>query len=167
MSSLASFTSSCQPIETAVNCGRSPTIISAAFTSSLASCPWVTTTTPITKTYRKAGPLFLSIRPSGARQIPVPHAHPGHAHVVERLAQPFADHHRTMPAAGAADRNRQIAFSLGDVEGNHVAQIRFQAVDEFAGGRVALHEIGDRLVAAGAPAQRAHEMRVRQAAHVE
>ena len=50
MSSRASFTSSCQPIETAVNCGRSPTIISAALTSSVASCPWVTTTTPIIPT---------------------------------------------------------------------------------------------------------------------
>ena len=47
ISSRASFTSSCQPMETAVNCGRSPTIISAALTSSVASCPCVTTTTPI------------------------------------------------------------------------------------------------------------------------
>jgi hypothetical protein len=30
-----------------VNYGRSPTIISAALTSSMASCPCVTTTTPI------------------------------------------------------------------------------------------------------------------------
>ena len=47
ISSRASFTSSCHPIDTAVNCGRSPTIISAALTSSVASCPCVTTTTPI------------------------------------------------------------------------------------------------------------------------
>src|SRR5438132_1248932 len=55
MSPRASFTSSCQPIDTAVNCGRSPTIISAALTSSVASCPWVTTTTPITGAYGMAG----------------------------------------------------------------------------------------------------------------
>src|SRR6185437_13114313 len=48
MSSRASLTSSCHPIETAANLGRSPTIISAALRSSVASCPWDTTTTPIT-----------------------------------------------------------------------------------------------------------------------
>ena len=37
ISSRASLASSCHPIETAVNCGRSPTIISAAFTNSVAS----------------------------------------------------------------------------------------------------------------------------------
>ena len=33
----ASCTSSCQPIDTATTCGRSPTMVSAAFTSSVAS----------------------------------------------------------------------------------------------------------------------------------
>jgi len=37
MLSRACSTSSCQPIETAAKCGRSPTIISAEFTSSVAS----------------------------------------------------------------------------------------------------------------------------------
>ena len=46
ISSRACPTSSCQPIETAAKCGRSPTIISAELTSSVASCPCVTTSTP-------------------------------------------------------------------------------------------------------------------------
>jgi hypothetical protein len=39
ISACASSVSSCQPIETAANRGRSPTIVSAAFNSSVASCP--------------------------------------------------------------------------------------------------------------------------------
>ena len=47
MASRAVSTSSCQPIETAAKRGSSPTIISAALTSSVASWPCVTTTTPM------------------------------------------------------------------------------------------------------------------------
>ena len=39
ISSRASCTSSCQPIDTAEKFGRSPTMVSAALTSSVASCP--------------------------------------------------------------------------------------------------------------------------------
>ena len=46
IASRAVSTSSCQPIETATKPESSPTIISAALTSSVASCPCVTTTTP-------------------------------------------------------------------------------------------------------------------------
>src|SRR5262249_19434156 len=59
IASRAWSTSSCQPIETAAKCGRSPTIISAAFKSSAASCPCVTTTTPTFMSYRGASPLGL------------------------------------------------------------------------------------------------------------
>ena len=132
-------TSSCQPIDTAVNCGRSPTIISAAFTSSVASCPCVTTTTPITAAYRRldrqavADHAFTRSRcRTRTRAAPMS---------AERLAQPLGDHHRAVPAAGAADRNRQVALAFGDVVRQHEAQIVFEPVHELARRRVALHEI--------------------------
>ena len=81
--------------------------------------------------------------------------------------QPLGDHHRPVPAAGAADRDRQVALPFRDVVRQDEAQVLLQPVHELAGRRVALHELGDRPVAAGPPPQRRHEMRIRQAAHVE
>ena len=89
--------SSCQPIDTAANRGRSPTIVSAAFTSSVASWPWVTTTTPIMPTHAHESRCFtrsrtpLTLAPSD-------------------LLQRLGDHHRSVPAAGAADGHGQVAL---------------------------------------------------------
>src|SRR5690349_8305015 len=165
MSSRASFTSSCQPIETAVNFGRSPTIISAALTSSFASCPCVTTTTPITTAYRRPG--------GGGRrdlfpgQIAVPHADARDAEVCQRGAQPLRDPDGTVPSARAADPHREVALALRDVERDDVAEVLLEAVHELARGDIPLEILGDGAVAAGPPPQRRHEVRVRQAADVE
>ena len=89
------------------------------------------------------------------------------ADVAERLPQPLRDHDGSMTSSGAADGDRQIALALGDVVRNHEAHVRIQAIHELPGRRIAFEKIGDRLVAAGAAAQRGNEVRVRQAADVE
>src|SRR4051812_44680460 len=114
MSSVASVTSSCHPMETAANRGRSPTIISAAFKSSVASCPWVTTTTPITA---------LSYGRSGAPDVAMAYADRDAGDVRERLLQPLRNHHGTMASAGAADCHGQVRLPFGDVMRHDVLDV--------------------------------------------
>src|SRR5438105_8914253 len=155
ISSLASLTSSCHPIETAANRGRSPTIISAAFSSSVASCPWVTTTTPITG---------LSYGRSGAPDIAMAHADRDPGHVGQRLLQPFGNHDRAVPPAGAADGDGEVRLSFRDVVRHDVLDVLLEPVHELARRLVALHEIHHGPVASGALAERRDEMRAGQAA---
>src|SRR3954469_476546 len=158
MSSLASVTSSCQPIETAAKRGRSPTIISAALRSSVASCPWVTTTTPITDT---------SYGRDGAPRNAMTDAHGDPWDAGQRLLKPLGNHHRAVASAGAADGDSEVRLSFGDVVRHDVLDVFLEAIHELARRLVPLHEIHDRAVPAGALAQRRHEMRIRQAADVE
>ena len=46
--------------------------------------------------------------------------------------QPLGDHHRAVPAAGAADRDRQIALAFGDVVRHDEPQVVLQPLDELA-----------------------------------
>src|SRR5262249_54839853 len=159
ISSRASFTSSCQPIDTAVNCGRSPTIISAAFTSSVASCPWVTTTTPITasmvRQVERVGqvgrgwpgpappahppppspprPRHPPPRPPHAPRSPPPPP-PGNRR--QPRAQPSGDHDRPVPPARAADGDRQVALPLVDVVRDDVAKVLLEPIHELARRRI-------------------------------
>src|SRR4051812_4264687 len=124
MSSLASLTSSCHPIETAANRGRSPTIISAALSSSMASCPCVTTTTPITR---------LSYGRSCASDIAMTDTD-GHARDVdERLFQSFGDHDGPVASPGAANRDRQVRLPFRDVVRDDVFHVVLEPVHEFPG----------------------------------
>src|SRR3954462_12768261 len=132
ISSRASSVSSCQPIDTAVNCGRSPTIISAAFTSSVASCPWVTTTTPIMARSLIRSQGAAAPRRSWLRDVPVAHADAHARHRRQRLAQPLADHHRAVAPPRAADADREIALALGDIVRNDVLQVVGELVHELA-----------------------------------
>src|SRR5437764_5291552 len=158
MSSLASVTSSCQPIDTAANRGRSPTIISAALSSSVASCPWVTTTTPITR---------LSYGRSCASDVTMTDAERDARNVDERALQALGDHDRPVASPGAADGDGQIRLSLEDVMRHDIADVVFEPVHEFSRRLVAFHEGHDGAIASGPAAQRGHEVRIRQAADVE
>src|SRR6185503_8493896 len=93
ISSRASAVSSCQPIETAANRGRSPTMVSVAFTSSVASWPCVTTTTPIIDS-----------------AVPMLYTHRDPFDAGQRLFELLGDHHGAVTAAGAADGHRQVAL---------------------------------------------------------
>ena len=118
MSSRASLTSSCQPIDTAVNCGRSPTIISAAVQQLGRQLPVrdddnadhdpvvslrlarlrLPTTSPVPSRFMtsRCRPAVMSLMP----------------------ARPCAAVRRSSPSvppAGAADRDRQVALALRDV----------------------------------------------------
>src|SRR5207247_10166002 len=118
----AAVTSSCQPIETAANRGRSPTIISAALSSSVASCPWVTTTTPITG---------LSYGRSCASDVAMTDAEHDAGNIEERALQAFRDHHRPVPAPGAADGDGEIRLPFRDVMRHDVPDVVFEPVHEF------------------------------------
>src|SRR5712691_1114379 len=135
MSSLASLTSSCQPIETAANRGRSPTIISAALRSSMASCPWVTTTTPITG---------LSYGRSCASDIAMADADGDAGNTGEGPLEPLRDHDRSVAAPRASDGDREVRLPFGDVVRNDVLDVLLEAVHELARRLVALHEGHDR-----------------------
>src|SRR3954469_14511494 len=149
----ARSTSSCQPIETAVKCGRSPTIISAAFNSSAASCPCVTTTTPT----------FMSVD----RNVAVADAHLHALPPREPLLDRLRNHDRSVPAASAADPDRQVRLALGDVL-RHQEPKQVERVFEEVVRRVGLLKEGaDLAVATGVRTQPGHEMRIGQEADVE
>ena len=86
--------------------GRSPTMVSAALTSSVARCPWVTTTTPIMPASPSRG---------GGRAWSRPSRPPARASALR-------PEHRAMPAAGAADGHRQIRLAFVHVVRHEVAQ---------------------------------------------
>src|SRR5688572_19447838 len=93
ISSRASAVSSCQPIDTAANRGTSPTMVSVALTSSVASCPCVTTTTPII-----------------GSTVPVLDAHGDAFDAAQRLLQLFREHDGAMTSARTPDGHGQIAL---------------------------------------------------------
>ena len=113
------FTSSCQPIETAVNCGRSPTIVSAAFTSSVASCRGSRRPRRSCSTIGLRGqrPASESDRPAASSRRLAP-CRDGRTRIctpsrsASDLPQRLGDHHRAVPAAGAADGHRQVALAF-------------------------------------------------------
>src|SRR4029077_7779941 len=55
--------------------------------------------------------------------------------VMQRLAHRFREHHRAMPPARAAKRNRQIAFPFLDVMRDQINQQAFDSPQEFPGLR--------------------------------
>src|SRR5437899_6510003 len=160
MASRAAVTSSLHPMETAAMRGISPTMVRAAFTSSPASCPCVTTTIPIMPSLRtdsstqrsqrwqdepedaengESCPIpLVSSRPLRSlcvlcvkRPLPtchellsqVPVADPHRVALgPEHLGQRVGDHHRAVPAARAADADREVALPLLDVAGDHVGE---------------------------------------------
>ena len=111
----------------------SPTIISAALTSSVASWPWVTTTTPMSGAARRVdhggrirrarSQALATSRCLTRRRTPVEAA--------QRLGQRFGDGHRSMAAAGAADGDGQVALALARVARNQ----ELQQVGDLARGR--------------------------------
>src|SRR5262245_46644895 len=101
------------------------------------------------------------------RDVPVPNPHARGGDAAERAAQALRDHNRAMPAARAADRNRQIALPFRYVERDDVSDVLLEAIHEGARTAVALHELHDRPVASGPAAERRDEMRIRQAPRVE
>src|SRR5436190_9969442 len=87
--------------------------------------------------------------------------------VGQRPPQAFGDHHRAMSAARTPDANGQIAFALGDIVWQYVAQVAFEPFDELLSGGVLLHERRHGPVAARPPAQCRYEMRIRETPDVE
>src|SRR5258707_6515565 len=144
--------SSVHPMDTAAMAGMSPTIVRAAFTSSAASAPCVTTTMPITRS------LLAQVAMADADGIPVPG---------QLLRHRVRDNDRPVAAARAPDPDGEVALPLLDVARDHVGQEVVQLLDEARGVRLALHVADDRRVVAGEGLERGHEVRIGQEAHVE
>src|SRR5258706_609325 len=97
----------------------------------------------------------------------MPHAHANGGDVTQRAFQALGNHPRTVSAARAADRHREIALALGDVERHDVSDVLAQPIHELHGGRIALHERHDGPIPPGAAPESRDEVGVRQAADVE
>src|SRR5256885_14335105 len=95
--------------------------------------------------------------------IPVAHPDARNAQARQRLAQALRNHDRTVAPARAADGDRQVALALRDIERDDVPHVLLEALDERASAGITLHELDHCAIAAGSPAQRRDEMRVRQA----
>ena len=85
----------------------------------------------------------------------------------EVAADPVGDGDRAVAAAGAADRDRQVALALGDVGGDEELEQRQQAAVELAGLGPGLDVLADLLVQAGQRPQLVDVVRVGQEADVE
>src|SRR6185436_13418599 len=145
--------SSAQPMETAAMAGTSPTMLRAALTSSPATCPWLTTTIPITPASRLP-------------QVPVAHAH-SVALARDGLAQGVGHHDRAVPPARAAHGDGEVALALPDVARDHVGEQAAQLAQEGEGVGLPLHVAHHRRVVPGQGLELGHEVRVGQEAHVE
>src|SRR5262245_7763696 len=104
---------------------------------------------------------------SDLRNVAMSDPHARGRDTAERAAQALRNHHRAMPTASAANRNRQIALPLRDVERDDVSHVLLEAIHEGARPAVALHELHARAVASGPAAERRGELRIRQAPRVE
>src|SRR5512132_437745 len=156
--------SSSGPMQTALMFACGPTTCSSAEINSSASRPWVTMTRPIMASGR---PRILSRVPS-ARAIQVAMKN---LHSLALAPQPggelFRDINRTMSAAGAADGDRQIALSLGDVprqQGMKQPRERFEKWSELL---IGANEAGDLGIAAGERLETRFIVRIGQKTHVK
>src|SRR4029079_7390038 len=152
MASRALFMSSDHPMDTAAMAGMSPTMVRAAFTSSPARAPWVTTTMPIP-------PLLLA-------QVAMAHAD-GIPVAGQLLRQRVRDHDRAMAPARAPDADGEVALAFLDVARDHVGEEVVELLDEARRIRLALHVAHDGRVVAGQGLQGGNEVRVGKEARVE
>src|SRR5215216_6140608 len=97
-------------------------MVSVAFTSSVASWPCVTTTTPIIDS-----------------AVPVLYTHGNPFDASQRLFQLFGEHHGAMPAARTADGHGQIALPFLDVLREREREKRREPFDEFTRGGMSPH----------------------------
>src|SRR5687768_9189095 len=162
MALVATATSSCQPMDTAVNRGRSPTIISVALSSSVASIPWVITTTPTATPVDGLGDPVSDIS-----FFPMPHPQLHTARATKRSSQGLGDRHAAVAATGAADRDRQIRFSLGDVLRQEKLHQRLRQDHEAFGRGLTEDMLRDLRVQSCQWAQGGHEVRILQEADIE
>ena len=151
--------SSCQPIETAANRGRSPTIVSAAFSSSVASWPCVTTTTPTGGCHRRSCLGHVAVthaqvdalrRGAGARRAPRP-------------SPPTDDGRRcsrSRPSGTSCPRRCTAAAGT-------VSSARRSCAGTCAPPAIAARSGATRALPAAPPPERRHEVRIRQEPHVE
>ncbi len=86
---------------------------------------------------------------------------------LQRPPDAVGDGHRAMPAAGAADGDRQVALALGDVGGDEELEQRQQPAVELARLRARLDVGAHRLVEAGLRSQLVDVVGVGQEADVE
>src|SRR5688500_9371692 len=87
--------------------------------------------------------------------------------VAERSFQLLGEHDRTVPSAGAAYGDGEVALPFLDVLRECEREKGGQPLDELARRRMPAHETDDGTVASRQRTQRVDEVRVRQAAHVE
>src|SRR5512143_921751 len=80
---------------------------------------------------------------------------------------PVRDGERAVPAARAADRDRQMLLALGDVGGQQEVEQRHQPAVELTRLRTGLDVLPDRLVEPGQRTQLVDVVRVRQEADVQ
>src|SRR5438034_5683071 len=83
---------------------------------------------------------------------------------LQRLAECLRNHDGSMPAAGAADRDGQVALAFRHVLWQRKLEKRSEVFQEIPGFGLAVHVARNGLVAAGQLAKPAHEVRIRQAA---
>src|SRR5687768_9960985 len=152
--SRAALMSSVQAMETAAMAGTSPTMLRAALTSSPATCPWHTTTMPITR------------GPSRLPEVAVAHAH-SVALARDGLAQRVGHHHRAVAAARAAHGDGEVALALAHVAREDVGEQRVQLAQEGVGVGLAPHVTDHGRVVPGQALQAGHEVGVGEEAHVE
>src|SRR5262245_8949499 len=192
ISSRASCTSSCQPMDTAVKVGRSPTMVSVAFTSSVASCPWVTTTTPIiairpekerqkakgtrqNRVVRYCVELSFCLLPSASclsfsrfpPKIPMSCSCRDALQAGKLSLQRLREIDRPVASTRAADGDRQVGLPFLDVVRHHVFQKSRQPPGKVARGAVAAEIRRHHLVLPGFRAQAVDKMRVGQKPAVE
>ena len=85
----------------------------------------------------------------------------------EVAPDPVGDGERAVAAAGAADRDRQVALALGDVGGDEELEQRQQAAVELAGLGARLDVLAHRLVEARQRPQLVDVVGIRQEADIE
>src|SRR5215212_5275190 len=182
ISFLAASTSSCQPMETAVMCLKFPMMVSAADSSSFATCP-CDTMTPAT---RPAAPSSLTL--SGISQLRLSRLEgfspPARlpllrlAHVAvdgrrlvaaaaEVARDPVGRHHGAVAAARAADADGDVGLALAPVEREQVVDEFREAPERLAHLVARVEEAHDARVVPRQLAQLRHEVRVRQMSYVK
>src|SRR4029077_14095238 len=72
-----------------------------------------------------------------------------------------------VPAAGATERNGEVAFSFADIVRHQIDEQALNALEEFTGLGKGTDVTADLGILAGVFAQPRHEVRVREEAHVE
>src|SRR5687768_5403744 len=175
ISFLAASTSSCQPMETAVMCLKCPMMVSAAESSSVATCPCET----ITPATRRAPSSFAlsgissapSSLPFGLPPLRLAHVAVDGRRLVAAAAEVARDgvggHHRAVAAARAADADGDVGLPLPAVEREQVVYQLGEAPQRLA-HLVAVAEVPHHpRVVPREVAQLGDEVRVREVAHVE